>query len=354
MSRSRAFLLALAFWTFIALAFASATWASYAVKGEPVTIGRSMFWAFSEWYLWGAIAPFVFLGARRYPLHRDTWKRNLAWHIPAWLVVTAIWSMSYVTLERWCTPYETMAATWGAHFLLYVTKKPAFVLLVYATMVGVAHGLDLYRAYRERERRAIELEAQLARAQLEALRSQLQPHFLFNTLHAITALVRPDPDAAERVVARLSDLLRMSLQTAGKQEVQLRHEMEFLEHYLEIQRTRFRDRLHVEIDVGPETMDAMVPSLLLQPLVENAIRHGVEPRSTAGNIQVRARRENDRLLIDVSDDGPGFNGGRDGGIGLANTRERLRQLYGDAHTLTLGTCEGGGARVSISIPWHTA
>lgn len=348
-------LLIAAFWTVIAVAFATSTWASYTVKGQAITVREAVIWAFAEWYLWAALAPGVFWLARRYPLGRDTWRRHLPWHIGGWIVVTTLWSMAYLTIERTLVPYAGMPPAWGDHLVLFLTKKPAFSALVYAVMVAAAHALDLHRAFLERERRASLLETQLARSQLDALRNQLQPHFLFNTLHTITALVRRDPGGAERVVARLSDLLRLSLQTANTQEITLRRELEFLEPYVEIQRTRFPDRLRVELDVAADTLDGLVPTLLLQPLVENAVKHGVEPRSGAGHIQVRARRAHDRLLVEVSDDGPGFNGGRDGGIGLANTRERLRQLYGERdHALTLGTSPGGGARVAIDLPWRTS
>lgn len=354
-SRSRLAHVALiaAFWTVIGLAFATSTWASYTVKGAPITVREAAVWSFTEWYLWGALAPAVFWLARRFPLRRESWRESLPWHVAGWLAVTVLWSMGYMTVERALVPYAGMAPTWGDHLVLYLTKKPAFTALVYAVMAGTAHALDLYRASAERERRSARLEAQLARSQLDALRHQLQPHFLFNTLHTITALVRRDPAAAERVVARLSDLLRLSLQTQSQQEVALRQEVEFLDHYVDIQRTRFPDRLAFAMDVPADTLDGLVPTLLLQPLVENAVKHGIEPHATAGNISVRARRTDGRLLLEVSDDGPGFNGGRDGGIGLSNTRERLKQLYGDDHTFRLDRCPEGGARVVIDLPWKT-
>ena len=350
----RTIALGLGFWTLVALAFTTSTWAGYAVKGAPISWRTAGIWSFTEWFLWGALAPFVFALTRRHPMTRAGWRRSLPWHLLGWLAVTAVWSAGYVTVERALTPYDGMPATWPAHFVLYLSKKPAFSLLVYAVMVGAAHGIDLYRAYRERERRTAQLETQLARSQLDALRSQLQPHFLFNTLHTITAMVRRDPPGAERIVARLSDLLRLSLQTAQESEVTLRRELEFLDAYLDIQRTRFADRLRVDLEIPSETLEGLVPTLLLQPIVENAVKHGIEPHAAAGRISVRSWREGGRLMMEVLDDGPGFNGVRDGGIGLANTRERLRALYGGDHLLTLGKGPAGGARVLIALPWRTA
>ena len=193
----------------------------------------------------------------------------------------------------------------GQAILLFMTKRAAFNTLVYSAMVTLVHMQELYRRYTERERETLQLETKLARAQLEALKIQLQPHFLFNTLNTISALLHRDPEAADRVVTRLGDLLRLSLQHSGRQEVMLRQELEFLERYLEIQQTRFRDRLTVHFDADPEALDALVPTLVLQPLVENAVRHAIEPRSAPGRLDVRARRANGRLTLEVADDGPG-------------------------------------------------
>ncbi|HEX6534113.1 MAG TPA: histidine kinase [Gemmatimonadaceae bacterium] len=208
-----------------------------------------------------------------------------------------------------------------------------------------------FRQTRHRER----LEARLARAQLQSLKLQLHPHFLFNTLNTITALLATDPHAAERVVTGLSELLRVSLRTAGEQEVPLDRELVVLRHYTDIQQVRFPDRLRIELSIAPETRRAMVPSLLLQPLVENAIRHGIAPRAASGCVEISARREGDRLLLRVRDDGVGAPGaGVREGVGLRNTRERLRHLYGDAHELRAGNGELGGFDVRIVIPFRDA
>jgi signal transduction histidine kinase len=206
-----------------------------------------------------------------------------------------------------------------------------------------------------------QLQARLDLAQLQALKLQLQPHFLFNTLNTITALVHTDPQAAERMVSGLSELLRFSLGSAGEQEVPLERELEVLRHYLDIQQVRFRDRLSVRFDVGDDAARAYVPNLLLQPLVENAIKHGIGPRAAAGCITIAAHRDNGVLALEVSDDGVGEPRDvvRREGVGLGNARARLRSLYGDAHRFDAGVPAGTGMedrmgfRVCIEIPFHT-
>jgi LytS/YehU family sensor histidine kinase len=222
-------------------------------------------------------------------------------------------------------------------------------------LAGACLGLDVYRRYREREVIASALEAQLARAQLSALRAQLHPHFLFNALNTISALIPRDPSAADRMIERLGELLRRSLDAEGAAEVPLEEELRFLDGYLEIERARFRDRLAVTTRVDPGTMRARVPSLILQPLVENAIRHGVAPRAAPGSVEIRAEHEDGVLRLVVKDDGPGepAPGGHTDGVGLANTRARLRRLYGASHRFQAGNAPGGGFEASVTIPFRT-
>ncbi len=209
--------------------------------------------------------------------------------------------------------------------------------------------------YSQATRESEQLQTRLAQAQLQALRLQLNPHFLFNTLNAITALVHTDPHAAERMIMGLSELLRISLGSVGEQEVPLSRELEVLEHYLDIQQVRFADRLQVQYAVAPETERALVPNLLLQPLVENAIKHGIAPRAASGRIVIVARRNNGALLLEVSDDGTGSSNGTPTGegVGLRNSRERLRSLYGDDHRFDAAPQPAGGYRVVIELPFHT-
>lgn len=356
--RVHAALLVFGIFTLITLAFATSNYATYAVKGEPEPWWPWVWWSAAEWYSWALLVPFIVWVARTTPLDGERWRAALARHLAAWLVVHAVLVIILAALDY---VFDATMRPMGMPrlLLLYGTKKVGFNLLVYAGVATVAHAMDLYARMRERERRALQLETQLTRAQLEVLKSQLQPHFLFNTLHAISALMPRDILAADRVVTRLGDLLRLSLQGTG-QEVSLRQELEFLRLYLDIQETRFPDRLTVVVDTPPDTLDALVPSLLLQPLVENGIRHAIEPRAGAGTIVVRARRSGDRLAIEVTDDGPGIDRAatkpNGNGIGLANTRQRLEQLYGADHRFALRNQDppATGLVVALDIPFRLA
>ena len=236
----------------------------------------------------------------------------------------------------------------GAKLLLLAV---AGAIATYATNWQERLATSFSRATEERE----QLEARLARAQLQSLRLQLHPHFLFNTLNTINALIGTDRRAAERVISGLSELLRMSLSSASEQEVTLARELELLAHYIEIQQIRFQDRLTVRFQIDPEARSALVPNLMLQPLVENAIRHGIAPRAAPGHVLVTARRRDERLELRVVDDGVGEAAGAEhrDGVGLGNTRARLLSLYGADHRFEAGTPETGGFAVTLEIPYRT-
>jgi sensor histidine kinase YesM len=220
----------------------------------------------------------------------------------------------------------------------------------------ITQAIGYYGKYRERELQSSQLEAQLAYAQLEVLKIQLEPHFLFNTLNSIAALARNDGSAAEHMTLQLADLLRLSLDAVGVHEVPLSRELTFLQKYVDIQQTRFRDRLRVEMDIQPHTRYALVPNLILQPLVENAIRHGIGPRRAPGWIRISTRQVFDELWMEISDNGQGLTRHRGGvpaeGVGLRNTRARLQQLYNHDHRMTLEDQPGGGCVVKIHIPFR--
>ena len=226
--------------------------------------------------------------------------------------------------------------------------------LIYWTILLASYAFDYYHRYQEGQLRASKLETELAQSQLAALKMQLHPHFLFNTLHSISALMREDVEAADQMIARLGEFLRMTLRNSGEQETTLEQELNFLECYLEIERLRFQDRLTTRIEAEPDTMDARVPNLFLQPIVENAIRHGVARQMNEGVVAISARRDNGRLRVEVRDNGPGLtakNGVADG-VGLANTRSRLRRLYGDDHNFGMTNAAEGGLVVTLEIPFH--
>ncbi len=237
-----------------------------------------------------------------------------------------------------------MAMGFTDQFITYV--------VVYWAVLLVAHVRDFYGKYRERELRAAQLESGLARARLDLLKSQLRPHFLFNTLNAVSALIHTDVEAADRVVARLGDLLRLSLEDFDLQEAPLTRELEVIRSYLAIEQARLGPRLSVRLDVDPGAEDALAPTFLLQPLVENAIRHGVASRSAPGWVEVRAWRERDRLHLEVRDDGPGLSAEPCGGVGLSNTRARLLHLYGADQHLEVRNDPAGGCVAHVTLPFR--
>jgi sensor histidine kinase YesM len=231
-----------------------------------------------------------------------------------------------------------------------------FDVLVYWAVFGVGYAFDYRERYRERESQASELKAQLAQAQLESLKMQLHPHFLFNTLHTIAGLVRSNEKAsAVNMISGLSDLLRHALESAGEQQVTLKDELKFIELYLDIQKVRFSDRLTVQLEIDPATLNALVPNLVLQPLVENAIRHGISLKNSPGLLLIKSSYENGDVHITVSDDGPGLPSNwrieKSEGIGLANTSERLKHLYGSTYRFELNNGTNGGTTASITIPF---
>jgi len=336
-------LLALGFWTALGLFFATQTGLSYTYQQGSAPWGFLVRLALGEWYIWALLAPAVLWLARRFPFERGRRVRALVVHLPASLAFTA----AKLLIEG-----QVVWPLLGLTRPLNPTNKIHLAMLTYWAVVGVGHGIQYYRRYRERELKASQLEARLAEARLDALRTQLQPHFLFNTLHAISTLMHRDVEAAERMLARLSDLLRMTLDSSGEQEVCLKREMEFLGRYLEIEQTRFADRLSVELRIAPEALDARVPSLLLQPLVENAVRHGIAPRAGPGRIEIHASLADQRLCIEIEDDGRGLPQNLRQGLGITNTRARLEQLYGAAHRFDLRPAGNGrsGTLVRIELP----
>jgi LytS/YehU family sensor histidine kinase len=254
--------------------------------------------------------------------------------------------------------HPPVSPEWKVHdfasLLRIILVSLDYGVMLYAIVLLVHYAVKYYARYQEGRLRASQLETRLAQAQLRALKMQLQPHFLFNTLHSIATLVPEDPEAAETMIARLSELLRLSLENNGWQAVSLSKELEFTESYLGIEQIRFEDRMTVKFDIDPETLDAEVPNLILQPLVENAIHHGMS--GGAGSIEIRSRRSEGKLILQVLDDGPGFgNSGISGpsgkGLGLANTRARLEALYGKEHNFVVRSASNGGVEAAILIPF---
>ena len=296
---------------------------------------------------WLAFTPLVIWAVRRWPVVSDAWQRSLLVHIPLALTLAAI----DVHIDRFVMPrYDGSVA---ANFLSGYLSQLDINVFYYAVIAACITAADMYHKYRERQRKAAELHTELVTAKLESLKMQLQPHFLFNTLNAINALIHEDTEAADRMVTRLADLLRLTLYES-RHEIPLARELEFISAYVEIQQIRFQNRLTVSFEVKGAVMGAVVPSLLLQPLVENAIRHGITPRARAGHVWIRAYRAGDELVLEVEDDGIGMTGSprlTPGGIGLQNTRARLEQLYASAHELLIHSVEQRGTLVRIRLPY---
>lgn len=308
------------------------------------------------WYSWLLVTPIVVLLARRFPIIGPRWWRSVPVHVAAGLVLTVVVIMitTAIRLLYGMGTGLSYVDTVSVDFLRYF----GYFLTIYAAIVAVFHAVEYHWALRGRELHASRLEARLAHSQLDVLKMQLQPHFLFNTLNSIAALMFKDVAAAHRTIVLLSDLLRLSLENAAEHEVQLRDELAFLDRYLEIQRIRFRERLQVEYRIDVEAERLLVPRLLLQPLVENSIRHGVERQVGVGEIAVACSVDGDRLTIEIRDNGPGVSAGRlrDGngrGIGIRNTRLRLATLYADDYEMSIDNVEPTGAVVRIEIPRRT-
>jgi len=317
--------------------------------GEPVSLRSVLPAELIFTYAGALLAPLVMRFAQRFPLRGQEVSRNLAVHMVAMiafvLVHVALFSLATVLLAPGMD-LPSLPRVLGRSLLSWTV----FDAIVYCALVTVNHAVIYYRVSKDRALRASQLEASLAQAQLQMLRMQLQPHFLFNTLHSISALMHKDVRRADSMVAALSDLLRMSLQNIGAQEVALQSELDFLQRYVEIMRLRFGDRLKVSIDIDPETRDARVPNLFFQPLVENSFRHGFGDLGQ-GSITISVRRDGDMLRCDVVDDGRGLRNGHKDGVGLASTRSRLSHLYGDNYVFTMRGAPNEGVHVTVVIPF---
>ena len=343
-------------WTLVWLFFSQRLFHAYQMSESPISWGQALRWSFLDWSLWAAMSPLVFRAARRWGLVRRNRVGNYLRHLALSVLLAFVHFTIYGAAVWVLHPVPGEDSSLGTLAQLLFLGKFHVEVATYWVLLLIRYTFDYYRRYREQELLASQMETRLARAQLRALRMQLHPHFLFNTLNAISALMHRDVDAADRMLARLSDFLRLTLETGGTQEVTLKQELDFLQRYLDIEQVRFPDRLRVRMDVDPAALDAKVPNLILQPLVENAIRHGIAPSSSAGTIAISARCSNGTLRLEITDDGPGLGNGREApareGVGLTNTRERLRQLYGAAGRFELTNGSGGGLVVSLDIPFH--
>lgn len=364
----RQFWLLMLFWTVLGLIDAGQFYVHVNYfRGRQIRWEEALVSGLADWYIWAALAPLIVALAHRYPIEHSNWPRRVLLHLLAgtavmllkvsldlpmgWLIHGKDRLVQPLPVDdRFADPTHIIAEL----FKLYITVKFYVYLMIYAIIIGVAHFGVYYRRYRDRELATSRLEARLAQTQLQVLRTQLHPHFLFNTLNAISALMHRDVELADRMISRLGELLRATLDDPGSQEVTLRRELDFLSPYLEIEQARLGPRLSVRLDIDDELLDACLPYLILQPLVENAIRHGLAPRTSTGRLAIRAWRDNGRLALEVADNGPGvrFDHNFQEGIGLSNTRARLKALYGDNQSLALRPAPGGGLIVTVTLPYR--
>lgn len=320
------------------------------------TFGHAVIMQTPYWAFWALLFPAIVWLVRAYPIERGMSSRTVAIHVGAGIGIVFLHYGTQLYFMHAIGHGYPSGHSYISHFVARMQWRLWVHVVGYMTLLGVALLRDYYLKYRERELLTSRLQAQLSQAQLRALRMQLHPHFLFNALNSIAMLTRRNENsAAVRMIAGLGELLRYVLEDAPADEVLLRDEIRFATRYLEIERVRFSDRLSVDIDAPDATLDAFVPNLVLQPLVENAIRHGIARKPSAGRIEIAARRTGGMLELEVRDDGPGIADGvrLTAGVGLANVRARLEQLYGDDFIFELGDRHGGGTRAVLRLPYRT-
>jgi two-component system LytT family sensor kinase len=343
----------LAAWTLVAMLFAAQAWFAAQVRGEPLAWARAsgiwLVWA----AVWAALTPIALRLAARFPLQGPNLVRSIAIHCVA-SATCALANLAIFALAAPAIGATQVEPTWLATFSRLLGTTLLLNLPVYWLIVAAAHMERLVRTAREKDRRQLRLEAQLSDARLHTLRAQLQPHFLFNALNTISVLMHENVDSADRILLQLSALLRRSLESSEAYEVTLGEEIGFLESYLEIEQARFGGRLSYRILVPDQALEARVPTLILQPLVENALRHGIAMRAGPGRVEIKAHRHGEFLRLSVSDDGKGLSQARTERVGLANTRARLRLLYADRQRFEVRNADDGGVLAEIELPWRTS
>lgn len=358
----RSLLAIFTFWTFLAILSAASRLLDPRGFGfRGMSPAGPIILPFIESWLWAALTPLILHLGARFSLERATWPRRVLLLLVIGVGV-AILMYFLLTLARELIfdppplrhggmrgegppPFRPAREILGFRFVPQ--------LLFYFAILTAGFAREYFLRDRERQAHGIQLQAQLAEAKLDALRMQINPHFLFNTLHAISAMVARNPAGVRKMIARLSELLRYTTDAHARDEVSLREELDFLGRYLEIMEIRFQGRLIIDRQIDPATLDALVPNLILQPIVENALEHGVSRKKGEGRVEITSGRVENRLVLTVRDNGPGVRGEPESGVGLANTRARLTQLYGSRGTLRLTSGAEGGTTAEISLPLHT-
>ncbi len=338
-------------WTLIVVTFSVQAYVFALARGRPDSFWHEFLVAASDWYIWAALTPLVLFFCRRFRIRSDNWLSSVSVHLAVGVVISLLQLAIQVRLNYITNPGYKL--TYWRVMYFFATFKGHINLLTYWVIVALNHGFYYYEQSRARELAWSRMETDLANAQLQVLNMQLHPHFLFNTLNSISTLISEDPQAARQMVLKLSDLLRASLNKIDQPAVPLQQELELLECYISIEQTRFKDRLVIEKEIAASALVCEVPTMILQPLVENAVRHGIGKHRQADRISIVAQRSNGHLLLEVRNCiGSMENGGSspNRGIGLANTRARLEQLYNGRHSFEIANREGGGVAVKLTLP----
>ena len=363
-------IISFAAWSVVSLIDTISTYEVYKGTGSAISIGHALGVAFSMDLTCAPLTPLIFALALRFPVTKTTWLRTALLHLSFATVFAAAhvmliaaspyghwdWKAGKFTSVIWNSQTRSFHLEWHIFRSMLYTYFPSDVTSTYLPILMIAVAISYYERLRESAIRSATLEMELAKSHLQALKSHLQPHFLFNTLHSISSLMFTDVPAADKMMTRLSDLLRMNLESVGAQITTLSRELEFVGSYLEIEKIRFEERLNVVVDIEPESLGAQVPILMLQPLVENAVRHGIAHISTGGTIWITARRDGRRLDIRIRDNGPGITDSINSlpkpGLGLRTTRERLIALYANEQQLTVRNVAEGGVEARLQIPFR--
>ena len=340
-------------WTIVALFFTTQIYLMNYAEKQPIRYWHSFLMQAWSTYLWALATPLVLWLSRRFCLERSNWVRRVALHaVFSMVLCSSLLAFHFIGYMFFNGRGSSITAFRVFNFVYYNLDR---WMLIYWLILVLSHAFNYYHSFRKGELKASQLRTQLVQSQLEALKMQVQPHFLFNTLHSISALLSKDTDGARKMITRLGDFLRLTLENSGSMEVTLQQEIEFLNGYLEIERIRFQDRLTTDIHVDPAVLDVRVPNLILQPIVENAMRHAIG-NSTSGRVEITAAPRNGVVRIEVRDNGPGIQVDRSHepprgrGLGLANTRARLAGLYGNAASFELTNDPAGGLVVALEIP----
>jgi len=352
-------LLAFLFWTAIGLFFSTQIYLMINVmEGKPFPFSKAMRSTLPDWYLWAFLAIPIIRLSKRYPLETKTWREAIWIHLPASAAFATFHIVLAVTALIFFEALDGNRPSWFEKFEFNFIWYFHYDVLTYWAILGFAHAVQYYRSFQEKRVTAAKLQAQLSQAQLQALKMQLHPHFLFNTLNSISSLLQrsgsehADIQTAKKMIVRLADFLRLTLRNSGTQDVDLQQELEFLRCYLEIEKVRFQDRLTVLMNIDPGTLNLRIPNLILQPIVENAIRYGIASRSSPGTVEITTKRKNGMLQVRIRDDGPGLPATFQEGVGLSNTKARLEQSFGESYRFVLENASEGGVEVVLEIPAH--